>query len=277
MCTRKLIICRATPTADCFHELYSQVEKDAPNRFPFDAPPILRYPLMGMALNKTGRNISYMCNFPWQLWGLKQDPSMGGDWTGEFCNSWRTCGDPQPGFDSALGYIDCAEKWADYIPSGPGRWNNLAAIEIGNGDMTRDQQRAIFSLYSLIKTPLFIGADVTKLDGDALATYTNKEVISINQDPLGSPGRQIRAASDKAGELWAGELEGGEYALVMVNRDGSPRNISVSWADDLGVSSQAFKVRDLWEQKDVASKAESGFSARVNAQAVVAIRLTPVA
>ena len=43
---------------DCFHELYAQVEQDAPHRFPFDGPPILRYPLMGQALNKTGRNIS---------------------------------------------------------------------------------------------------------------------------------------------------------------------------------------------------------------------------
>lgn len=32
-------------------------------------PPILRYPLMGQALNRTGRQMNYMCNFPWQLWG----------------------------------------------------------------------------------------------------------------------------------------------------------------------------------------------------------------
>lgn len=63
-------------------------------RYPGDQPPILRYPLMGQALNKTGRRFNYMCNFPWQLWKMNGDAAMGGAWTPEFCNSWRTCGDP---------------------------------------------------------------------------------------------------------------------------------------------------------------------------------------
>ena len=53
------------------------------------------------------------------------------------------------GFASAVGYCDCAEQWADAIPSGPGRWNNLDALEIGalGSTMTEVQEQAIFSLY----------------------------------------------------------------------------------------------------------------------------------
>ena len=46
---------------------------------------------MGQALNRTGRQMNYMCNFPWQLWGMHGNAAMGGAWTREFCNSWRTC------------------------------------------------------------------------------------------------------------------------------------------------------------------------------------------
>jgi alpha-galactosidase len=51
--------------------------------------------------------------------------------------------------------------------------------------MTEPQMQAVFSLYALIKTPLFVGADVTRLPPAALRTYLNKEVIAINQDPQG--------------------------------------------------------------------------------------------
>ena len=43
------------------------------------------------------------------------------------------------------------------------------------------------SLYVITKTPLFIGADVTKLSGHSLEAYLNKDLIAIHQDPLGSP------------------------------------------------------------------------------------------
>eukprot|EP01052_Picozoa_sp_SAG31_P000944 SAG31_NODE_30_length_32545_cov_9.378999_7_plen_106_part_00 len=68
--------------------------------------------------------------------------------------------------------------------------------------MSLTEQQAIFSLYGLIKTPLYIGADVTTLNGPTLQVYMNKNIIAWNQDSLGKPGRQIRKAGDPNGELW---------------------------------------------------------------------------
>jgi len=45
----------------CYMEGFDSVEQDAKRRFPFTPPPLLRYPIMSQALNKTGRSISYMC------------------------------------------------------------------------------------------------------------------------------------------------------------------------------------------------------------------------
>ena len=276
---------------DCYHEQFALVEKDAPRRFPFDAPPVLRYPLMGLALNRTKRPISYMCNFPWQLWKANGDAAMGGDWTGEFCNSWRTCGDPTPGFGSAMAYVDCAEQWADVAASGPGRWNNLAAVEIGNGApgagaMTPAQERAVLSLYALVRTPLMIGADVTTLDGDSLQVYLNTELIdTVVRDPLGKPGRKVRGAGDPSGlgELWAGPLEGGAYFAVLVNRaggggGGANATVTVRFAEDLGAAFTKAAVRDVWQHAAVPGSPLTGaFSASVAPGSAVAVTITPVA
>lgn len=113
----------------------------------------------------------------------------------------------------------------------PGGFATLDAMEVGNGGMSAAEQQAIFSLYGLIKTPLYIGADVTTLEGATLEVYKNKDIIGWNQDPLGVPGRQIRKAGDPKGELWGGPLAGGAGAAVLLNRGAKAMNISVTWEE----------------------------------------------
>jgi hypothetical protein len=115
--------------------------------------------------------------------------------------------------------------------SRPGGFATLDAMEVGNGGMSATEQQAIFSLYGLIKTPLYVGADVTTLEGATLEVYKNKDIIAWNQDSLGVPGRQIRKAGDPNGELWGGPLAGGARAAVLLNRGAKAMNISVTWEE----------------------------------------------
>ena len=267
---------------------------------------------MSQALNKTGRNISFMCNFPWSFWGMDTDPADGGVWVSEFCNSWRVAGDPQPGFENALGYVASVEKYADAVPSKPGAWATLDAIEIGNsgsfdvlydgaaeggqrqalrvggGAMTPAQEIAAISLYMLVKTPIFIGADVTKLEGHSLEAFLNKDLISIHQDPLGAQGRRLRADGDT--EVWGCALSGSRHAAVLLNKGGAAVSINVTWAelDRLSggtppeCSSQSSvaaadsrAVFDVWEHKTLGSF-DGGFEAgSVDAMSVVVVVVSP--
>ena len=81
---------------DCASELYASVLQDSPRRYPFNPPAVLKFPIMGLALNATGRNVSYMCNFPWEFW-TRDWPAKGGGWVNELCNSWRTGSDARAG------------------------------------------------------------------------------------------------------------------------------------------------------------------------------------
>ena len=71
-------------------------------------------------------------------------------------------------------------------------------LEVGNGGMTDAEYVTHFSLWSIAKAPLIIGCDVTKMSTATLATLTNPEVISVNQDPLGVQGKKVAVASSSS-------------------------------------------------------------------------------
>ena len=72
-------------------------------------------------------------------------------------------------------------------------------LEVGNGLMTFEEYKAHFSLWALMKAPLLIGCDVRNMSAETKTILTNKEVIAVNQDPLGIQGRRVKpspSASD---------------------------------------------------------------------------------
>merc|ERR1712039_639343 len=121
---------------------------------------------------------------------------------------------------------------------------------------TEAEEHVIFSLFALSKTPLMIGADVITLSGHSLATYLNKEVIAVNQDPLGARGRKVQPASPlpAGGELWSVPLaDGGRFAILVNAQAASskPLNLSMAWGD-VGLRSDAeYHVRDVWCHQDL--------------------------
>jgi len=65
-------------------------------------------------------------------------------------------------------------------------------LEIGNGDFNADvsveslrRAQVHFTMWSIMKSPLIISTDLEKLGEKSLNVLSNKEVIAINQDPLG--------------------------------------------------------------------------------------------
>ena len=132
----------------------------------------------------------------------------------------------------------------------------------------------------------------------ALETYSNEELVAINQDPLGSPAKRIvggdltfpcnrtttaevHAAPCNSTNVWGRQLSGGKFALGFVNNAGLAAKITCdgSCFDALNISSSvaALKVRDLWAHADVATLTRPfTFTAAVNASGfAAAYKLTP--
>jgi hypothetical protein len=87
-------------------------------------------------------------------------------------------------------------------PSKAGFFNDMDVLEVGNGDFDCStpesvaRAKAHMSMWSLMKSPLLLGTDMTftanpHLKQSILSIVGNKQVIDINQDPLGVQARRV--------------------------------------------------------------------------------------
>jgi alpha-galactosidase len=233
------------------------------------------YTTMHDALAATGRPIVFsMCEWgtakPWQ-------------WAQGVGNLWRTTGDINDHWEGKKKWPDggcCSLGMLDIVDlqvglegaAGPGHWNDPDMLEVGNGGMTTLEYRSHFSLWAMLAAPLIAGNDVRSMTPEIKAILTNKEVIAINQDPLGSQGRRVRKDGDK--EIWVKQLEDGSRAVILFNRGANETEISVNWAE-LGYPDHlSASVRDLWAAKDL-GKMAGRYSSKVASHETVVLRVTP--
>jgi alpha-galactosidase len=119
-------------------------------------------------------------------------------------------------------------------------------LEIGNGDMTEDERKTHMSLWVILAAPLMAGNDLTRMSASDKRILTNREVISIDQDPLGAEGNRLYQGGDI--DVWTKPLSGDRVAVGMFNRGSRPRQVSVDLGE-IGFG-QGARIRDVWQAKD---------------------------
>jgi alpha-galactosidase len=228
------------------------------------------YALMRDALQKSGHPIVFsLCE-----WGSTQ-PWL---WAKDVGNLWRTTGDIvdkwQTGKkDDFLGFVDILDLHNGLESyAGPGHWNDPDMLEVGNGGMSDTEYKAQFSLWAILAAPLMAGNDIRSMAPGIRDILTNKEVIAVDQDPLGLQGRRVRDDGDL--EVWAKQMVDGSRAVALLNRGGTEKRITVNWTD-LGYPAHVqARVRDLWAGRDHGIAKES-FSASVPSHGVVMLKIKP--
>ncbi|CAF0819373.1 unnamed protein product [Didymodactylos carnosus] len=227
--------------------------------------PMIRYPVMRDALNKTGRPIFYsMCE-----WG-QYLPSL---WAPQIGNSWRTTGDINDRWSSMLINIDITNLFAE--AAAPGGWNDPDMLEIGNGHMSSVEYISHMSLWAIAKAPLLIGCDVTNMSADTLKILTNQEVIDVNQDALGVQGKKIRLDLQNDLEVWAGPLADGAQVVLLFNRSLRTQGITVFWTEIGFNEKQIATVRDLWKHEDLGNFQQYYNATAIDSHGVVMLKIKP--
>ncbi|SEO77327.1 Alpha galactosidase A [Luteibacter sp. UNC138MFCol5.1] len=222
-----------------------------------------RYTDMAEALRNSGRTIFFsMCewgeNKPW-LWAGKPPVDAG---------SWRTTGDISDNYASMLKIFKenvVLDKYASL-----GHWNDPDMLEVGNGGMTDVEYRSHFSLWSIMAAPLLIGTDLRTIKPDALAILLNKDVIAIDQDPLGVQGHQVR---DKDGiHVIVKPLKDGGRAVAVFNEGDKAKDVTVP-ATEIGLKAGgSYTMRDLWAHTD--AKGDGSIKASLAPHATVMYRIS---
>ncbi len=243
---------------------YSEVEQDRTSW------PALQKPYLKMAhiLADAPRDIVFsICQYGWgDVW--KWGEEVGG-------NLWRVTGDIRDNWTSmsGIGFAQAGhEKYA-----GPGHWNDPDMLVVGkvgwgpnihDTHLTPNEQMVHISLWSLQAAPLLIGADMAQMDSFTVNLLGNREVLAVDQDPLGKAASRI--ATDSWWEVWARPLVDGTWAVGLFNRAPVAQEVSVSWKD-LGLTGPQ-PVRDLWMHKDLGTASDQ-FSAMVPRYGVVLVRI----
>ncbi|CAM0142514.1 hypothetical protein VKS41_001974 [Umbelopsis sp. WA50703] len=204
-----------------------------------------RYKRMGDALKNVSRPIFFsLCS-----WGTDDVWDWGRTIGGQ---SWRMSGDIQANWDSVVSITGQEVPIANI--SAPGGWNDMDMLEVGvkNG-MTNTEYTSHFSIWAAMKAPLILGNDVTNMTSDIKNIIANKEVIAINQDPLGASVLQRWVKGNT--QLFSGPLSNNAYVALFLNVGNTTATMSATWSDIFNSTKvnarKSIPVRDLWEHKDL--------------------------
>ena len=199
------------------------------------------YQKMAKALQDTGRPIVLsLCQYGWDaVW--EWAPELGG-------NLWRTTGDITPHWDRVYAILSQQEGLERY--AGPSHWNDPDMLEVGNGKMSLAENRSHFSMWAMLSAPLLAGNDLPHMKPEIRSILTNRDVIAIDQDPLGHQARRIYSEGEV--DVWLKHLSGGAVAIAVLDA-GSDRVSTHPFHLDLarlGLPGP-LQGKDLWTGKDV--------------------------
>ncbi|KAK4500448.1 hypothetical protein PRZ48_008637 [Zasmidium cellare] len=245
--------------------LYTTVQKGASNMMPICLPvwPVDgrdysqsntsdRYNAMRDALAAQNRTILFsLCN-----WGTDEVYT----WANNTGNSWRMSNDIQPTWADITRILNMNSFLGDFTDFFG--HNDPDMLEVGNGDITPQETRTHFALWSLMKAPLLIGTDITQLSQDNIDILQNEHLIAFNQDSIyGKPAVPYKWGTNpdwtfnatNPAEFWAGQSTKGTV-VALFNSLNASRTMTLDYAEIPGLESDSYSVLNAWTGEDLGCK-----------------------
>jgi len=198
-----------------------------------------------------------------QLWRISDD-------------IWDVWTNPQSWPHGIVEQFDRVAAWAPFTR--PGAWPDADMLPFGMlgptpgwGDprqtrLTRDEQRSVMTLWAMARSPLILGANLTKLDSDTLALLTNRTVLDIDQ--YGS--KQHEVARDGAVIAWTSTGRRGERYLALFNTANDAVTVRQGYAH-YGLAGR-YRTRNVWENANLGRR--DGVDASMPAHGALLLELS---
>ena len=148
------------------------------------------------AIDRSGRQIIFSTS-------PGDTPLEDGEHIMRHANQWRISGDFWDDWEALYAQFDRVRKWAPF--AGNGHFPDADMLPLGIVQMnrptkfTREEQTTLMTLWSMARSPLILGGDMTKLDPFTLSLLTNDEVLAIDQNS--SNNHQLFARDNSIGWL----------------------------------------------------------------------------
>lgn len=204
-------------------------------------------------------------------------------WGGSAGNIWRTTPDIIANWASVLGIYEVNVRLNKYAR--PGAFNDPDMLEVGNGNLTYEENKSHFTLWAMMAAPLILGNDIRKFikadgtvdkDSKILGILTNKDVIAIDQDELGIQCDRVK--SNVITDILVKPLANNEVALCFFNKGFGKANMSYTieelhnLADVTLPKSSKYICKELWSGEIL--ETENVISAQVPSHGVAVWRIS---
>uniref|UniRef100_A0A224XQS0 Alpha-galactosidase n=1 Tax=Panstrongylus lignarius TaxID=156445 RepID=A0A224XQS0_9HEMI len=239
------------------------------------------YEALGQYLNQTGRPIVYSCSYP----AYQDSNSIPTDFKtlSENCNLWRNYDDIQDSWKSLTDIMDYFATKQDFIApfAGPGHWNDPDMLLIGNFGLSYEQSKVQMAIWAILAAPLMMSTDLATIRPEFQEILLNKNIIAVNQDPLGIQG--LRVFKDNKIEVWTRRvtpvyLENYSFAVAICSRrtDGFPYPYTLELKRIRLLNPKGYTFKDLYTGQDLPGLfyPDSNITVRIAPTGVVFLKAT---
>jgi hypothetical protein len=226
------------------------------------------------AIDRTGRQIIFSTS-------PGATPLSAGEHVNTHANMWRISDDFWDKWSLLFEQFDRLRDWTPY--RGPGHFPDADMLPIGVLQMGKakthfkpDEQFTLLTLWSIARSPLILGADLTKLDDFTLALITNDEVIAVDQHSTNN--REFFRRDGFYG--WVANVPGStdKYLAIFNTRDLPTGSTETSLPVAVKLSEIGFPsvshVRNLWTHEDLGAFTNE-FAPRINFRGAGLYRVSP--
>lgn len=192
-------------------------------------------------------------------------------------NMWRITDDFWDKWELLYAMFERAEKWCTH--SGAGHWPDADMLPIGpinqvwgkdnRTKFTEDEQITMLTLWSIFRSPLMIGGEMTGFDAFTLSLVTNEAVLEMHKRSRHAHQVWRKNIGGNKYILWTAVCaDGGQYAAIF-NAGETVGKVTIDLAE-LEIE-KACTAHELWsgEKFDIGES----FEARVNAHGTKVYRI----
>jgi hypothetical protein len=158
---------------------------------------------------------------------------------------------------SLSGQFAVTAKWAPHVVAG--HWPDADMLPIGylgprpgegkarKTRFTHDEQRTLMTLWSIFRSPLMMGGNLTSADEWTTSLLTNEDVIVVDQHSTESHPALMEGGK----VVWVAKAEMGRVFYVALFNLADTAQIIESPLQPLGLTGASYTIRDLWERKSL--------------------------
>ncbi|AGF57859.1 hypothetical protein B0P06_003833 [Clostridium saccharoperbutylacetonicum] len=174
----------------------------------------------------------------------------------KYANMWRITDDFWDNWILLKNMFERCEVWQNHVSTGCYPDCDMIPIGwLGKGfglerytSFTINEQITLMTLWCIFRSPLMVGAELTKLDSETLELLTNDEVLYLIANSHGA----IQIERDDTHAIWFSKDNNDDSCYIaLFNLSEISKTITVS-LKDIGINSHAF-IRDLWKHENLDS------------------------